>query len=167
MPRLVIIGVVVGVAFTLYGLVDAAMTDRSRVRGISKPAWVLVVILLPVIGAALWFTIGKDRRQNAVPEPIRPPDDDPAFGGGSRRGPQMSAEELDAHVRELEERLRELDDETFPGEDPRPGGQPQASAAAGAEPEPEQTPPDAGPASGERTAGEHAVGDADDPRADR
>jgi len=112
MVRFVIIGVVIGVAFTLYALVDAAMTHQSKARGVSKPVWIVIVAVLPVIGAALWIFLGKDRGQSPAPQPVRPPDDDPSFSGT----PKYSKEELDEHVRELEERLRELDQETFPGE---------------------------------------------------
>ncbi|MFC7766799.1 PLD nuclease N-terminal domain-containing protein [Leucobacter soli] len=114
MVRFVIIAVVIGVAFTLYALVDAAMSDARRARGLSKPVWVVLIVLLPVIGASLWFTIGKDRGPIAPP-PVRAPDDDPRFSGG-----RMSDDELDAHMRELEDRLRELDEETFPGEEAAP-----------------------------------------------
>ncbi|MFC6235875.1 PLD nuclease N-terminal domain-containing protein, partial [Leucobacter soli] len=121
MVRFVIIAVVIGVAFTLYALVDAAMSDARRARGLSKPVWVVLIVLLPVIGASLWFTIGKDRGPIAPP-PVRAPDDDPRFSGG-----RMSDDELDAHMRELEDRLRELDEETFPGEEAGSG----PAAAAG------------------------------------
>lgn len=110
MVRFVIIGIVVAVAFTLYALVDAAMTDASRARGVSKPVWVVIVVLLPVIGGVLWFLIGKGSKSSAAPR--RAPDDDPRF-----TGTRLSNEDLDAHMRDLEERLRELDNETFPGED--------------------------------------------------
>lgn len=109
MVRFVIIGVVIAVAFTLYALVDAAMSDAARARGVSKPVWILLVVLLPVIGGILWFTVGKGQVPAAQPTP---PDDDPRFTGN-----RMSSQDLDAHVRDLEERLRELDDEVFPGED--------------------------------------------------
>ncbi len=118
MVRFVIIGAVIALAFTLYAIVDVVMTHAVRARGVSKPAWVLIVVLLPVIGATLWFTLGKDRGPTSVPQRIRTPDDDPRF-----TTPSMSNAELDEHMRELEERLRELDDEKFPGESgsPMPG----------------------------------------------
>ncbi len=123
MVRLVIIGIVVGVAFTLYGLVDAAMTDSARARGVSKPVWVVLIVLLPVVGAALWFFIGKDRGRLAAQQAVRAPDDDPRFNGT-----RLSNDELDAHMRELEERLRELDDEKFPGEEGEAPSSPDASS---------------------------------------
>ncbi|PIJ00845.1 hypothetical protein BMH30_15315, partial [Leucobacter sp. OLES1] len=106
-----IIGVVVAVAFTLYALIDAAMSEPSRARGVSKPVWVVLTVVLPVIGGILWFTIGKGQ-----PQPARPaarPDDDPRF-----TATRLTHDQLDDHMRELEDRLRELDAETFPGEGP-------------------------------------------------
>lgn len=118
MVRFVIIGAVIALAYTLYAIVDVVMTHAARARGVSKPAWVLIVVLLPVIGATLWFTLGKDRGATPPPQRVRAPEDDPRFAT-----PSMSNEELDEHMRELEERLRELDDEKFPGEpgSPTPG----------------------------------------------
>lgn len=123
MVRLAIIGVIIAVAFILYALIDAAMSDPARARGVSKPVWVVIVVLLPVIGAALWFTIGKGRGH--VQAVARAPEDDPRFTGA-----RMSGAELDAHVRELEDRLRELDEEVFPevdGESPGTGSGEQGS----------------------------------------
>lgn len=110
MARFVIIGVIVAVAFILYALVDAAMSDASRARGVSKPVWVVIIVVLPIIGGVLWFVIGRGR--GPVQAAARAPDDDPSFTG--RR---LSTAEIDAHVEELEARLRELDAETFPGVD--------------------------------------------------
>ena len=107
MVRFAIIGVIVGVALILYALVDAAMSDASRARGVSKPVWVVLIVVLPVIGAVLWLVIGKGRG----PAPVKQtaPDDDPRF-----TGTRLSNAEIDAHVEELEARLRELDNEVFP-----------------------------------------------------
>lgn len=112
MVRFAIIGVVVGVALILYALVDAAMSDPARARGVSKPVWVVIIVVLPVIGAVLWFVIGKGR--GPMPVAKKAPDDDPLFTGA-----RFTPAEIDAHVEELEARLRELDNEVFPEADPR------------------------------------------------
>lgn len=109
MVRFLIIGAVVGAAFTLYGLIDAAMSEPARARGVSKPVWVVIVVLLPVIGAALWFTLGKER--GPLPAPATAPDDDPRF-----TGTRISSIELDEQMRDLEARLRQLDEEVYPHE---------------------------------------------------
>lgn len=71
MVRVAIIGVVVAVAFTLYALIDAAMSEPSRARGVSKPVWVVLTVVLPVIGGILWFTIGRGSRSRSgrLPDP--------------------------------------------------------------------------------------------------
>ena len=127
MVRFAIIGAIVGVAFILYALVDAAMSDANRARGVSKPVWVVLIVVVPVVGAALWFINGRGREP--APVPARAPDDDPLFGSGSR----MSKEEIDAHVRELEDRLRELDEEVFPGVDREPGADRDSRASGEAQ----------------------------------
>lgn len=100
MARVLIIGVIVAVAFTLFGLVDAAMSDASRARGLSKPVWIVILVLLPVIGAILWFTIGRGHPAPPVPDE-----------------PNLTTRNIDDQVADLERRLRELDDEIYPGED--------------------------------------------------
>jgi hypothetical protein len=77
----VVLAVAVLVIF-VYGLVDVIRTDARLTRGISKPAWIIVMIILPVIGAILWLLIGRPR--NAVPARQQyshptAPDDDPDF----------------------------------------------------------------------------------------
>lgn len=135
MVRFAIIGVVVAVALVLYALVDAAMSDPARARGVSKPVWVVMIVLLPVIGALLWLIIGKSR--GPAPAPVRAPDDDPRFTAA-----RLSSAELDAHVEELEARLRELDDEVFPevDRDAKPGA-PAAGAAGSREHDPDASTP--------------------------
>ncbi|MBP1326844.1 hypothetical protein JOF28_002076 [Leucobacter exalbidus] len=108
MVRFVIIGIVIAVAFTLFALVDAAMTDHNRARGVPKSVWVVLIVLLPVIGGILWFVIGKG---DSAMVPPRAPDDDPRF-----TGTKLSSTELNTHMADLEKRLLELDDEVFPGE---------------------------------------------------
>lgn len=109
MVRFIIIGVVLGVAFTLFSIVDAAMSDPKRSRGVGKHVWVLLCVILPVIGGLLWLTLGKGP-EGGEPQTTAP-DDDPRFGA-------MSSKEMDLRIAELEQQLRALDDEVFPGEQP-------------------------------------------------
>jgi hypothetical protein len=54
-PYLGLIYLIVMVA----ALVDIITTDDHRVRGLPKWGWVILVILLPLIGALLWLGIGR------------------------------------------------------------------------------------------------------------
>ncbi len=109
MARLLFILVPVATAFWVYSIVDCAMLPPTRHRGVSKPAWLVIAILLPVLGGILWFVIGRGKA--AMSAPVDAPDDDPAFLRGLG-----SQSEQDERIRRLEEELAQLDAED---DDPR------------------------------------------------
>ncbi len=111
MPRLLVVLAVVAVAFTIYTLVDVLLTDRSRVRGLQKPLWAILVVLLPVIGGVLWLIIGKARRTSGGSRVIAP-DDDPDFLGSINREDVARRAEQEERLRRLEQELADLDDDT-------------------------------------------------------
>ncbi|MGO4234557.1 PLD nuclease N-terminal domain-containing protein [Pseudarthrobacter sp. YAF2] len=107
----------------VYGLVDVIRTEGRLTRGISKPAWIIVQVILPVLGAILWLLIGRPRG-TAQPRPSYPhptaPDDDPDFLRNleARRRNQAEAErlkklkdELDAKAKDGERKPRRGTDE--------------------------------------------------------
>lgn len=106
----------IGAAIVIFTVVDIALIDQARVKYLPKFAWIIGTILLSVIGAALWFLLGRERLEprNAGggsfgPRPRRgpvAPDDDPEFLGKLRR--EQAQEE---RIRDLEQRLREIDDD--------------------------------------------------------
>ncbi len=102
---LFILGVAV-VFFTIYTVVDCLITDHTRVRGIPKSAWVLVIVLVPLVGGILWLAIGKDRRAGLAARRSGAPDDDPAFL--HRLG---NSQEQEERIRRLEQELADLDDD--------------------------------------------------------
>lgn len=105
MARLLVILALVGTAFWVYTIVDCALQPNTRHRGVSKTAWLVIVILLPVLGGLLWFTIGRGRKGKAAPV-RRAPDDDPEF-----LGTIGSIADQDERIRRLEEELAKLDAE--------------------------------------------------------
>jgi hypothetical protein len=119
MTRLVFGLVVAVVVLTIYAIIDSALIDRSRIRGLPRWAWVLVNLLLPVIGAVLWFTIGRARRSSRVEFHSMAPDDDPEFLG--RLGRDAAQEE---RIRKLEQELAELDGGEGPDDGPARGPNP-------------------------------------------
>ena len=107
MARALLIAAVAAVFFTVYTVVDCAVTDPQRVRGIPKPLWILVILLLPVIGGILWLLIGKDRATGYTQRRRTSPDDDPEF---LRRLDDDTARQ--ERIRRLEQELAELDDDS-------------------------------------------------------
>ena len=114
MARLIVILVFVAVGLMVWSIADIVLFDPRRVRALPKPAWILIA-LLPVIGPLLWFTIGRGRVNRATAGgpgrrgPVAP-DDDPAFLNQLNKD-----QEQQDRIRDLEERLAELDDD-----DPKP-----------------------------------------------
>ncbi|MCW4456942.1 PLDc N-terminal domain-containing protein [Microbacterium sp. MPKO10] len=103
MARLLFILIPVIVAITIYTVVDCAIIDNRRVRGLSKPVWIVVILLLPVVGLVLWYLIGRggaDLARDVAP------DDDPSFIGTLRVDSDQ-----DDRIRQLEEELAALDAE--------------------------------------------------------
>lgn len=130
MPRVLLILALVLTAFWVFAIVDCSVQPANRHRGVSKPIWILIVVLLPVLGGLLWLTVGRVRRSTIAAR--RAPDDDPEFL--EQIG---TLSDQDERIRRLEEELALLDAED---DDPRwtnPGG----TAVAG-------TPPTGSPASG-------------------
>lgn len=125
MPRVLLILGLVAIAFWIFTIVDCAVQPPMRHRGVSKPVWILIVILIPVLGGILWLVVGRVRASAVATR--RAPDDDPEFLG--RIG---AISDQDERIRRLEEELAQLDAE---GDDPRwtPPAAPAASDDTGSD----------------------------------
>lgn len=115
MPRLAVIVVAAAIVFWIYTIVDCALFDRLRVRGLRKGWWVALVILVPVVGGVLWFVIGRGRRTRSGRSLA--PDDDAEFL--RRLGSDAVQEE---RIRRLEQELADLDDDPGTGDDGHDSG---------------------------------------------
>ncbi|WOH17854.1 PLD nuclease N-terminal domain-containing protein [Paenarthrobacter sp. GOM3] len=142
MPR--VIGVVVVLVIFVYALVDVIRTDRHQTRGISKTAWIIVMILLPLLGAVLWFIFGRPYgRPAAQPSRRQPtaPDDDPEFLRNleTRRRNQAEDERLKKLKAELEAKERKAGEN--PSDGKNKGAKPgyNAGEAKHGEPDPHDT----------------------------
>lgn len=125
MARLLLILAFAALIFWVFSVVDAAVQPAVRHRGVGKAMWVAIVIVFPVLGGILWFTVG---RLSARSMQVQAPDDDPEFlrtldthtRGGTRttqqgRLTQEQQRAQDERIRRFEEELRRLDTD---GDDP-------------------------------------------------
>ncbi len=123
----------VATAFWVFTIVDCAVQPPTRHRGVRKGAWILIVVLLPVVGGLLWLTIGRARASTMAAR--RAPDDDPEFLGSIG-----SIADQDERIRRLEEELAQLDAEdddpkwNLPYADDAAPGQAAASDTAPSDP---------------------------------
>ncbi|WP_427015505.1 PLDc N-terminal domain-containing protein [Pseudarthrobacter sp. P1] len=113
------------VALYIYWLIDCLRSDPADVRSVPKPVWLVVVVLLPVIGWALWYLLGRPQYADTAPAggpgrlgpltggrgpgPVAP-DDDPEFlrNLAVRRHQQEEAERLRKLKAELDAREAKL-----------------------------------------------------------
>ncbi|WP_206447482.1 PLDc N-terminal domain-containing protein [Agrococcus sp. KRD186] len=130
--RWFIIGGILALVVTVYALVDLTVTDDRRIRRLNRVLWVVLIVVLPVIGAAAWLAWGKGPRASAPP---MAPDDDPSFS----RSTTVSDEETDRRIADLEAQLAALDDEDFGAADEPEQPAPPASTEA-PKPEPRAKP---------------------------
>lgn len=104
MARLLLIGAVAAVVFTVISIIDCAVQPATRHRGAPKGVWVLITCV-PVIGGILWWVIGRSRGADGSFRVPNSPDDDPSFLS------ENAQQEADDRIRQLEEELRRLDEE--------------------------------------------------------
>lgn len=78
-----VLPVILGIALIVYAFIDCLRTDeRSAPPGLPKAVWLLLIAVVPVIGALAWLLVsrlpndGTSRRRNQRPVA---PDDDPEF----------------------------------------------------------------------------------------
>lgn len=113
MTRFLIPLAILYIAFSVFSLVDVALIDRSRVRGLPKAGWIVLILVLPLVGGVLWFAVGRVRASEVGtvrPTRVVAPDDDPAFLSGLGR-----EKALEDRIAELEKELRELGDDDAKG----------------------------------------------------
>ena len=74
--------VILSLALTVYCVVDAIQTQDGAARNLPKIAWLLLILLFPVVGPAAWLIAGRPRTgPRGLPQQRRPRgrDDAPDF----------------------------------------------------------------------------------------
>ncbi len=105
MGRLLLFAVA-AVVLDLFAVIDVVLIDNRRVRAFPKVFWVIIILVVPFVGAILWFLVGRDWGARGGDRRTIAPDDDPAFLRDLSRD-----EEQDARIRRLEQELADLDDD--------------------------------------------------------
>jgi hypothetical protein len=74
--------VVLSIAIQLYGLIDCAQREDSDVRSLPRWGWLIIIFLIPTIGAVAYLVAGRPKRPGGggkKPKRTIAPDDDPDF----------------------------------------------------------------------------------------
>ena len=106
-------------ALMVGALIDIIRRDDSQIKHLPKLFWVILVILLPLVGAVLWFLLGRDYASEGVviprmrrERPAPPQSTSPLPPADSRTTEQQIAD-LDREIeewrlrQEIEKRRRE------------------------------------------------------------
>lgn len=86
--RFLSIAAVVWVVVTVFATVYAAATPGKEMRVLGKASWILLILFVPIIGAVLYFAIGR-----------------PLGGGSSGRTRNIAPDDDPDFLRKLRERL--------------------------------------------------------------
>jgi hypothetical protein len=84
---------VIAIGLLVYCLLDCLQTPQASVRTLPKLAWVVVILIVPVLGPVCWLLAGRaagPSRSGGQPPRRGPqgPDDDPDFLRGLDRPPK-------------------------------------------------------------------------------
>ena len=132
----------VEIGLVLYCLIDCIQSPEAEIRNLPRWAWLVLILLLPDIGAIAWLVAGRPRaatehanglwpraRTAGGPSasPARGPDDDAGFLAGLRRADEEHKDVLrqwEDDLRRREEQLRRSagdDGPSGPAEGPSDG----------------------------------------------
>ncbi|RVW04992.1 PLD nuclease N-terminal domain-containing protein [Rhodococcus spongiicola] len=87
-------------------LVDVIVADEHAVRNLPKVGWIFVVLLVPLLGPALWIVVGRPDHGFAPRRPVAPPSAFPEYDRPGRHVAQRSGED-EEFLRRCRERAEE------------------------------------------------------------
>ncbi|MCD7101676.1 PLD nuclease N-terminal domain-containing protein [Pseudoclavibacter sp. 13-3] len=137
MVRIGIVVALMALAAMVVAFIDAALTPRGTTGVMPKWVWLIVIVLLPIVGAVLWWYAGRPRTTvtadgsaaSAQPgQPIGGVGSRPDVGGvrPSIELPDDSAMHgmtADERITWLEQQLADLEDENDRPSDEGPSGE--------------------------------------------
>lgn len=121
--------VILELALLVYCLIDAIQSPEGDIRNLPKWAWILLIIILPLVGSIAWLVAGRPtshrsaaamwRPGGGFPEEERPApstkDIDDRLDADLARVDREHEEALRRWQRDLEERERRLSEAQPPG----------------------------------------------------
>lgn len=99
------------IALMVGALVDIIRRDDAQVRFLPKMAWIIIVILLPLIGSLLWFAIGREYSEAGLSIPrlgrMRPAARPAMQRPEPRPGPPVDTRSTEQQIADLDREIEE------------------------------------------------------------
>jgi hypothetical protein len=118
--------IIVALMLAVYALIDCLQADPADIRGLRRPVWVALIVLVPFIGPAAWLISRggmprgpkRPRKRPSAPPPVAP-DDNPEFLNQLREIDEEHEEMLTQWEADLRRREEEMRDKRDDGDDGR------------------------------------------------
>lgn len=95
------------IALMIGALIDIITRDDAQVKHLPKMVWIIIVILLPLIGSALWFAIGRDYGEAGVPIPRMRRAERPSPPTAVRPAPPVDTRTTEQQIADLDREIEE------------------------------------------------------------
>lgn len=132
---------VVEFALLVFCLIDCIQTAETEIRNLPKWAWIVLILVIPLVGGVAWLVAGRPLRPAAPPRSYGAGPPHPGHTQQVRRDSEEIDKRLEADLArvdaEYEEMLRRWQaDQQHREEEPRPGDgdeppEPPAPASSG------------------------------------
>ncbi|MFF7293359.1 PLDc N-terminal domain-containing protein [Microbacterium sp. NPDC008134] len=100
---------IITLALTIGAVIDIVRREDSQVRFLPRLAWLIVVILLPLLGALLWFGLGREYGDAgiAIPRLRRTPRAAPSAGPAAPPAPPRDTRTTEQQIADLDREIEE------------------------------------------------------------
>jgi hypothetical protein len=100
---------IITLALTIGAVVDIVRREDSQVRFLPRVVWLIVVILLPLLGALLWFGLGRDYGDAGItiPRLRRAPRTAPSTGTAAPPAPPRDTRTTEQQIADLDREIEE------------------------------------------------------------
>ncbi|MFK3678456.1 PLDc N-terminal domain-containing protein [Microbacterium sp. NPDC090218] len=95
------------IALMIGALIDIITRDSALVKHLPKMVWIIIVILLPLIGSALWFAIGREYGDGGVPIPRMRRAERPSAQTDVRPAPPTDVRTTEQQIADLDREIEE------------------------------------------------------------
>ncbi|PRA79087.1 PLD nuclease N-terminal domain-containing protein [Microbacterium sp. MYb66] len=95
------------IALMIGALIDIITRDSALVKYLPKLAWIVIVILLPLIGSLLWFAIGREYGESGIQIPRMRRAERPAAQTDVRPAPPRDMRTTEQQIADLDREIEE------------------------------------------------------------